>query len=563
MGVTQYSTLTESAGTVASINSGTVEIPQFNPALGTLDYVLVSISAAAQGTVGLENLEQTPATLVAVPYDAVILTDGAGDLLSAVDPYALYAQPVAAFDGTVNYAGPSGDGFAIGNIAGTGYAIDEAAYIGTGAVAATLTGTPHLATGGGGNVASVGSLAVGGGSVTVEYVYSNSTTIPATPPITLPSPIPIPPPPLPPPTLPPATMTLVQTAVLADETTGWTQSAVFQQFNPALGTLVAVDVTVITDIAGSAMVENTAPIAAGYTAEVLAEIGLSDAAGVIPATGVDDISGTTTLGAFDGSLDFGGTSGVVVPIANTATASEMLPGPFIDPNIIGTGNFTIQAHGTSYAGLIGGTQYTLQSLLQVGGTVEVSYSYIPCFLAGTRIATPRGEVAIESLRPGDTVRSVLRGTATVIATWHRRLACNGNPALLPVRVRAGAWAPGVPARDLLLSPDHAIRSGDVLIPIRHLIDGDAVAQVTRDLASYWHLQLDRHDIVLAEGMECESYLETDAGAVTAGRANGPAAGLASRVWEAEGCLPLVVTGPDVEQARAHIARRAETKSPSR
>ncbi len=242
----------------------------------------------------------------------------------------------------------------------------------------------------------------------------------------------------------------------------------------------------VTDIAGSAMVENTAPVAAGYTAEVLAEIGLSNAAGVIPATGVDDISGTATLGAFDGSLDFGGTSGVVVPIAHTATVSDMIAGPFTDPNIIGTGNFTIQAHGTSYAGLIGGTQYTLQSLLQVGGTVEVGYTYIPCFIAGNRIATPGGEVAIEALQPGDTARSVLRGTATVIATWHRRLACNVNPALLPVRVRAGAWAPDWPAG-----------SG-------------------RPRAACPSLSLGR-----------------------------------------------VVTGPDVERARAHVAQRAETKSPPR
>ena len=98
-------------------------------------------------------------------------------------------------------------------------------------------------------------------------------------------------------------------------------------------------------------------------------------------------------------------------------------------------------------------------------------------------------------------------------TWigHRRVDCLRHPRpeqVWPVRVEAGAIAEGRPARDLWLSPDHAVFLNGVLIPIKRLINGATIWQVEVTSVTYWHVELERHDILLAEGLPAESYLDT-------------------------------------------------------
>jgi hypothetical protein len=68
---------------------------------------------------------------------------------------------------------------------------------------------------------------------------------------------------------------------------------------------------------------------------------------------------------------------------------------------------------------------------------------------------------------------------------------------------------GEPAKDLLLSPDHAVQVDDALIPIRLLLNGSTIRQ-DDDVAEidYYHVELDRHDVLFAEGLAAESYVDT-------------------------------------------------------
>jgi hypothetical protein len=63
---------------------------------------------------------------------------------------------------------------------------------------------------------------------------------------------------------------------------------------------------------------------------------------------------------------------------------------------------------------------------------------------------------------------------------------------------------------LLLSPDHSVFVEDVFIPIRHLVNDTTVVQIDVATVTHYHIELPRHDVVLAEGLPAETYLETGA-----------------------------------------------------
>ncbi|WP_048863292.1 Hint domain-containing protein, partial [Acidisphaera rubrifaciens] len=189
-----------------------------------------------------------------------------------------------------------------------------------------------------------------------------------------------------------------------------------------------------------------------------------------------------------------------------------------------------------------------------GGDTTVTSTQPACYAAGTRIATARGEVAVEHLAVGDRVRTVDAAWRPVAWIGHFHVDCAAHPRpaeVWPVRVRAHALADGIPARDLFLSPDHALFIDGVLIPVRHLIDGDAVARVPVASIDYWHLALETHDVVLAEGMPAETFLDDGRDRLPPG-AGSPDPAL---LWEAQACAPLVVVGPAVEAVRTVLARR--------
>jgi len=121
-----------------------------------------------------------------------------------------------------------------------------------------------------------------------------------------------------------------------------------------------------------------------------------------------------------------------------------------------------------------------------GGT-QVTESEAPCFLAGNRIATRRGEIAVGRLRVGDVVRVAGGGEAKVRWLGHRRLDCarHSRPQdVLPVRVGARLVAYGfVPAQ--VVWESGGTRSLGVAIA-RLELDGQTLALDDARLVSGWH-----------------------------------------------------------------------------
>ena len=146
----------------------------------------------------------------------------------------------------------------------------------------------------------------------------------------------------------------------------------------------------------------------------------------------------------------------------------------------------------------------------------------------------------------------------------RHVDCARHPAphkVLPILVSAHAFGRGVPHSDLYLSPDHAVYVDDVLIPIHHLVNDRTIRQVTVDHVTYFHIELAEHDILLAEGLTAESYLENgdrqsfdNGGGVVRLHPE-----FGARRWETAGCAPLVITGLTLRAVKDRLDRQANGK----
>ena len=138
---------------------------------------------------------------------------------------------------------------------------------------------------------------------------------------------------------------------------------------------------------------------------------------------------------------------------------------------------------------------------------------VKCFLAGTRIATPHGDVDVCELSVGSLVVTATGEVRLIRALGWRRLARQAggdwNRDDLPVRIARGAIAPAVPSVDVYLSRTHGVLVDGVLIPIGSLVNGTTIAYAApegRDDLVYYHLQLSTHDAVVASGLSCETLL---------------------------------------------------------
>ena len=136
-------------------------------------------------------------------------------------------------------------------------------------------------------------------------------------------------------------------------------------------------------------------------------------------------------------------------------------------------------------------------------------------MRGTHISTPAGESKIETLNIGETILTIV-GDARVARPikwirWRRiDLTKHRQPeTVAPVCIQRDAFGDNLPHRDLHLSPDHAIFIDGKLICVRQLINGATIRwEHDRTSVDYFHVELESHAVVLAEGLPAESYLST-------------------------------------------------------
>jgi hypothetical protein len=247
-------------------------------------------------------------------------------------------------------------------------------------------------------------------------------------------------------------------------------------------------------------------------------------------------------------------AGDVLDLPNTTYATGPVTANYADGHLMVTQGGNMVA-SLAASGIVAGAHFAAHADSHGGTDLTVA----PCFSRGTRIQTARGEVPVERLSIGDEVALHDGGFAPVRWLGHRHVDCraHGRPEQVwPVRVQAGAFAPAAPARDLFLSPDHAVYIDGVLIPIRYLINGATVAQSATDTVEYWHVELARHAVILAEGLPAESYLDTGNRDSFVGATREPDAAASLRIWATQACARLVRDGAELEAARSVLLEHA-------
>ncbi|SEN15021.1 Hint domain-containing protein [Pseudorhodobacter antarcticus] len=272
----------------------------------------------------------------------------------------------------------------------------------------------------------------------------------------------------------------------------------------------------------------TMPVNAGVTNSI--RIGIADAADanydsnlLIAANSVqtvliatdDNVNinpyGSKTVNVLDNDLMLpGGTlvithiNGVAVTVGSTVTLPS---GQTVQLNADGT--FTVIGDGQIESKTF---TYTISDGLGNTDVGFVTVNSIPCFVAGTAILTPDGEVAVESLLPGDLVMTHDDGAQPLRWIGRRVVAATGSFA--PVHIRAGTFGPHA---DLMVSPLHRILirdslaellfgETDVLVAAKDLVNGSSVRYMEGGEVEYVHLLFDRHQVIFSEGLATESFL---------------------------------------------------------
>jgi hypothetical protein len=334
----------------------------------------------------------------------------------------------------------------------------------------------------------------------------------------------------------------------------------------------------VDNIATGAYTRVADPNAAGLTVATSVSDNGAVVAGYYFNGGLDKYVGfveNVATGVFKDVLD---PNGYNLSIDNVLSANgEFVAGSY-DDAVTGLGTGFIEDLATGVYteisdpnGTAGGSHVT--AISADGATVAGSYfnsaddeigfvAHIACYGRGVSILTTRGEVAVETLAVGDLVVTASGQARPIKWVGHRLVDCARHPdpgSVWPVRVSAGAFGQDLPRRDLWLSPGHNIAFEGALIEARRLVNGRSVVQVERDRIEYWHIELDAHDVIYAEGLPAETYLDT--GNRTA-FANGGAfveahPDFRPRHWS-QTCLPQVFGGPQLVRARSRLLERLET-----
>ena len=192
-----------------------------------------------------------------------------------------------------------------------------------------------------------------------------------------------------------------------------------------------------------------------------------------------------------------------------------------------------------------------------------------CFLSGTRIRAARGDVQIESIVAGDAVVVVRDGELALepvkwVGYTYIDLARSARREdAAPIRFRRNAVALDQPVRDLIVSPEHCFIIDGLCVPAKLLVNGGSVVRERdHEPFTYYHIELERHSILLSENTATESYLDTG-NRSSFDNADEPrqlhpdfSGHFTSARWDSDACAPLAKLPEQIDPIWIRLAERS-------
>lgn len=227
----------------------------------------------------------------------------------------------------------------------------------------------------------------------------------------------------------------------------------------------------------------------------------------------------------------------------------------------------ISSNGITYTLTISPADTSEQFQLAKDSDGSLMLEAVVCFLPGGMIATPDGERAVETLRPGMSVLTFDNGEITPkdivwVGCQHVMVQrdCPPDIAGVPIRISKDALAAGVPHHDLLVTPEHCLYLDGCFVPVRMLVNGMTISYA-HEIRSYkcYHIETRDHAVIRANGLFTESYLDTGnrrnfsplAEGTVVSAFNGPA-----RNWDEHAATRLCTDRSFVEPLYSQIVQRA-------
>ncbi|MFT8720147.1 Hint domain-containing protein [Acetobacter sp.] len=323
-------------------------------------------------------------------------------------------------------------------------------------------------------------------------------------------------------------------------------------------------------------------IVGGATSGVVVEAGGSQTVGSMGGAVSETISGSVTVSSGGYVQDVTLASGGLLTLANGASADDvrLLSGGMIDLSDLVFGSdvsvsltdgsqLTVAGADSTVSidldGAYDVSQFALSADAAGATLLTIAQDGTPCYGRGTLIRTDRGEVPVEQLSIGDRVMTAENGACSI--RWIGRRAysgqfAHGNRDVLPVIFRKGSLGNNLPHSDLSVSPLHAMMLDGLLVPAVTLVNGVSVLQAERmDEVAYFHIELDSHDIIFANGAPSETFVDDNSRGMFHNAAEYaalyPEAASAPAVY----CAPRVEQGAELEAIRTRLATIAGVAQP--
>lgn len=237
------------------------------------------------------------------------------------------------------------------------------------------------------------------------------------------------------------------------------------------------------------------------SANIDGQISISDNGAVAP----------WTLDVTNPASNFSGNLSIRLGSSISGSWRISLPGTLVNFTTVVT-----SANAGNNIVISGVSEFTAIKFIPLSGanpfiTIDNLNATLVCYLEDTGIETTRGRVLVQDLKAGDRLPLAAGGETEV--KWVGVQPIDGRTAhpgkVNPICISAGAIAAGVPSRDLFVSPDHAVEIDGLLFNASALVNGSSIRKVASmpESFTYYHIETDTHELILAEGLASESYLD--------------------------------------------------------